>query len=163
MSDLIYGVGRVLIALIFIVSGVNHFLGAQGFADSIAAANFPLPAQIEQYLPIAKNLALAYLVAGIEVIGGVLIFAGWLTRLAAAVLFVFCALTIYFVHHFWDMEAAARTGHQLQALKNLAIMGGLLLLGGRGAGAVSLDRIATRSAKGSTAASAPALPEQAKA
>jgi putative oxidoreductase len=163
MSDLIYGVGRVLVAIIFVVSGINHFTGVQGFANNIAAANFPLPAQIEQYLPIGKDLALAYLVAGIEVIAGVLIFAGLLTRLAAAVLFVFCGLTIYFVHHFWDMQAPAQAANQIQALKNLAIMGGLLLLGGRGAGAVSLDYVATRSATGSTTAAAPAHPEQATA
>src|SRR5262249_28854266 len=124
MSDLIYGVGRVLVAIIFVVSGVNHFMGVQGFSDNIAAANFPLPAQIEQYLPIGKDLALAYLVAGVEAIAGVLILAGLLTRLAAVVLFVFCGLTIYFVHHFWDMQAPAQAANQIQALKNLAVMGG---------------------------------------
>jgi len=139
MSELLYAIGRALIPVVFIVFGLQHFIGVQSFADNIAAANLPLLPQVEQYLPISGPLALGYLVAVIEIIAGVLVFVGFLTRIAAFVLLVFCALTIYFVHHFWDMEGATQTLNEIQALKNLALMGGLLLLIAKGAGAFSLD------------------------
>ena len=47
--------------------------------------------------------------------------------------------TIFFVHYFWAMEGAPRAANQVQALKNLAIMGGLLLLMSQGAGRYSVD------------------------
>jgi putative oxidoreductase len=139
MSELLYAVGRALIPVIFIVAGIEHFINIQSLTDNIAAANVPLPPQVEQYVPMPKYQALAYLVAAIEIIAGVLVFVGFLTRIAAFALFVFCGLTIYFIHHFWDMEGAAQTMNQIQALKNLALMGGLLLLMAKGAGAFSLD------------------------
>jgi len=139
MSELLYAIGRALISVIFIVSGIEHFIGVQSLADNIAAANLPLPAQVQQYLPIPQHLALGYLVAAVEVIAGLLVLVGLLTRLAAVVLFVFCALTIAFIHHFWNMEGPAQVANQIHALKNLALMGGLLLLTAKGAGGYSFD------------------------
>ena len=45
-------------------------------------------------------------------------------RWGALVLVVFTASTIFFVHHFWDMTGDAYEQNQIQALKNLSIMGG---------------------------------------
>jgi putative oxidoreductase len=160
MSELLYAIGRVLIPVIFIVSGVEHFFGVQSLADHIAAINLPVPAQVEQYLPMPKYLALAYLVAVIEIVGGVLVLIGFLTRLAALALFLFSGLTIYFIHHFWTMEGADQVANQMQALKNLALMGAMLLLMGKGAGSYSLDGWDGSEAH-TTAAAPAATPEHA--
>jgi putative oxidoreductase len=155
MSELLYTVGRVLIPIVFIVSGIEHCINVQSLADALAAANLPFPPQVDQYVPLPKYQALAYLVAGIEAIAGVLIAIGFLTRLAAFVLFVYCGLTIFFVHHFWNM--AAQMAHQIDALTNLALMGAMLLLMARGAGGYSLDGAGEHAGdKAQTAHGAPA-------
>ena len=81
---------------------------------------------------IPKYEALGYLVGGCRAGGradGPGRAQGALGRADAR---VFTACTIVFVHHFWDMEGAAYTGNMTQALKNLSIIGGLLLVvGGR--------------------------------
>lgn len=54
-------------------------------------------------------------------------------------LIVFVALTIWYAHPFWTMAGAARAANQAHALKNLAIMGALLLLMVCGSGRYSVD------------------------
>jgi putative oxidoreductase len=90
-----------------------------------------------------KYEALGYLVGAVELIGGLMILVGFKARWGALMLFVFTACTIFFVHHFWDMEGAAAAMNQTQALKNLSIMGALLLLVAGGSGSHSLDGRAT--------------------
>jgi len=81
----------------------------------------------------------AWTVAAIDLIGGLLVLIGFKTRWAALVLLVFVALTVWFAHPFWTMEGAARAANQAHALKNLAIMGALLLLAVHGSGRYSVD------------------------
>jgi putative oxidoreductase len=64
-----------------------------------------------------------------------MILLGFKTRWAAAALFLFTAGTIFISHKFW-IDASQQT----QALKNLAIMGGYLLLVVNGGGRLSIDR-----------------------
>jgi putative oxidoreductase len=69
-----------------------------------------------------------------------MILIGWKARWAALALFAFSGLTIYYFHDFWTMEGAARAAAQTDALKNLSIMGGLLMVVAIGSGPVALDR-----------------------
>ena len=55
-------------------------------------------------------------------------------------LVVFTAGTIFFVHNFWDMTGEAYEQNMILALKNLSIMGGLLLIVAVGSGLHSIDR-----------------------
>ena len=135
-----YTLGRICVPLVFIVAGVKHFLDVAGFAKYLADNKVPLPDEIAAYLGgIPKFEALAYLFAAIEVICGLMILIGLKARWAALLLIVFTACTIFFVHHFWDMEAAAAAANQTQALKNLSIIGALLLIVAGGSGGASVD------------------------
>ncbi len=62
------------------------------------------------------------------------------TRPLAFLFALFVLGTALLGHAFWNMEGAARAANSTQFLKNLAIMGGLLLLGLTGPGRFSLDR-----------------------
>jgi putative oxidoreductase len=75
----------------------------------------------------------------LEAVAALMVVIGYKTRFAAFALFVFTALTIVFFHNFWSMEGAARQMSQIHALKNLAIMAGMLLLMAKGAGRYSVD------------------------
>lgn len=109
MSTLLAVVGRVLIALLFIVSGINKFADIAGTEAMLAKANLPA--------------SLAVATAVFEVVAGVALVVGVATRFFAIVLAGFCLVTAFFFHNqFMDPSQATNL------LKNLAIAGGLLCL-----------------------------------
>jgi len=136
-----YTLGRILIPLVFIVEGVRKLMNIDEIANMLARNNVPVPDEIVPYLGgMPKFQAAGYTVAGVEVICGLMILVGLKARWAALVLIVFTAATIFFVHHFWDMDAASMAAQRIEALKNLSIMGGLLLIVAVGAGPGAMER-----------------------
>ena len=136
-----YTLGRILLPLLFIVEGIRKLMNVDEIANMLARNNVPVPDEIVPYLGgMPKFQAAGYTVAGVEVICGLMIVAGLKARWAALVLIVFTAATIFFVHHFWDMDAAVVVAQRIEALKNLSIMGGLLLIVAVGAGPSAMDR-----------------------
>lgn len=109
MSTLLAFIGRVLIALLFIVSGINKVADLSGTQAMLAGVGLP------------ANFAVG--VAIFEVIAGLALVFGVLTRLFALVLAAFCVITAFIFHNqFMDPVQAA------MLLKNLAVAGGLLCL-----------------------------------
>ena len=136
-----YTLGRIFLSLIFVVAGVQKLMDIGEVTKMLTDTNVPIPEQIVPYLQgIPKYQALAYLVAGIEVLGGLMVLVGLKARWGALVLAVFTALTIIFVHHFWDMTGVAFKTNMTEALKNLSIIGGLLLVVAVGSGPGAMDR-----------------------
>ena len=140
MSRLLYTFGRILVPLVFIVSGWIKLLDIKSVIGALEARSFPIPVEIETYINMPRYEALAYLVAVAELFGGVMILIGWKARWAALGLFIFSGLTIYYFHDFWTMEGAARALNQTDALQKLSIMGGLLMVVAMGSGPVALER-----------------------
>jgi putative oxidoreductase len=90
VNDAILAIGRILIAIIFVSSGVEKFMDLGATTSAIASKS----------LPYANVLAV--LTAIVEAGGGLLIIFGWQTRLAALALAIFCAVAAYFFHDFWN-------------------------------------------------------------
>lgn len=114
--------GRILLASIFLLSGLSKLANPDGIIGYIASAGLPLP---------TLGLALAVLV---EIGGAALLILGYRTRWTAVVLAAFSVFTAIVFHH--------QLGDQNQLihfLKNLAIAGGLLQVAAFGAGRFSLD------------------------
>ncbi|MCI0430526.1 MAG: DoxX family protein [Rhodospirillales bacterium] len=112
--------GRLLLALIFILSGWGKITGYQstaGYMESVGAPGLLLP-----------------LVIIVELAGGILIAVGWQTRLAAIVLSGFTLLTALIFH-----TAFADQNQMIHFMKNLAIAGGFLVLFAHGPGQWSID------------------------
>lgn len=116
-------IGRLLLALLFLGSGLSKiFMPAAAHAE-IAQAHLPLP-------------TLAYFVAVVvEVGGGVLLLLGYRVKLAAWALSAFTLAAAVFFHA--NMADPDQMAH---FMKNLAIIGGLLTVASFGPGALSLDR-----------------------
>jgi len=112
--------GRVLIALLFLLAGINKiggYAGTQGYMEAMGVPGMLLP-----------------LVILLEVGGAIAIILGWRTRLVAFLLAGFTLLSALIFHR--------ALGDQMQFIlfmKNLAIAGGFLFLVARGAGEWSLD------------------------
>ncbi|MGO9358833.1 MAG: DoxX family protein [Xanthobacteraceae bacterium] len=114
--------GRLLLALIFIMSGVNKLFAPGPTPAYIAAAGLPLP-------------LVAYIVAlVVEIGGGVLLLVGYRTREAALALALFTIVAALGFHNNF-----AEQNQMIHFLKNLAIAGGLLQVVAFGAGSISLD------------------------
>lgn len=115
-------VGRIVIAAIFIVSGLGKIAAPEATQGYIASVGLPFP-------------LLGYLIALLaEVGGGVLLLVGYRTRLIAALLAVFTVATAVFFHHnFADQNTV------LHFLKNLMIASGLLQISALGATSLSFD------------------------
>ena len=129
MLNAAYTVGRVFVPIVFIVSGVQKVLGVAATAKMLADANIPVPEAVVPYLQgIPKYEALTYLTAAVEIICGLMIMFGIAARWGALVLFVFTAAATFYFHNFWTMAGDAAAQNQIHALKNLAIMGALLLI-----------------------------------
>jgi putative oxidoreductase len=140
MLNATYTLGRILLPLIFIVSGVQNVMNVAGIAGMLADSNVPIPDQIVPYLGgMPKFEAVGYVVGALEVICGLMVLIGFKARWGALVLVVFTACTIVFVHHFWDRQGAEYADNLRETLKNLSIMGGLLLVVACGPSPTTLD------------------------
>lgn len=128
MRDMLLLIGRILLVAIFISSGLTKFFDLGGTAGYIASKGLPL------------SFILAPIVAVAEVGLGVLIAAGFRTRLAAYALAAFSLLTILFFHDFWNMTGTDRMMNQIQAMKNVAMIGAFLIVAAVGPGRLSVDR-----------------------
>ncbi|ESY94327.1 DoxX family protein [Mesorhizobium sp. LNHC209A00] len=122
MNNAIVLTGRVLLSLIFILSGSEKLTDISGTAAYFGMYNLPAPG------------ALAGVSGLVELVGGLAVLAGFQTRIAAFALAAFCVLTALIAHRDW-----ADVNQLIHFQKNLAMAGGFLLLGVGGAGALSVD------------------------
>jgi putative oxidoreductase len=127
MWDLVYALGRVAVAPLFILSGFGKLTNIAGTAQAIAGKGLPYA----QIFAVGSGL--------LELIAGILIVLGLKTRWCALLLAIFTAVATYYFHNFWDLDGAARNAQQIQALKNLAALGALLMLAAAGPGRFAVD------------------------
>ena len=120
--------GRIFLSLIFIVSGFGKLLDFGGTAGYMETYGIPMP-----------SLLLVFAIL-FELGGGALLLIGFQSRLAALALIVFTLLATLFFHDFWALAGAEREMQFINFMKNLSMIGGLLLVVGFGSGPISLDR-----------------------
>ncbi|MDQ3188160.1 MAG: DoxX family protein [Pseudomonadota bacterium] len=121
-------IGRILLAVIFLVSGFGKINGFEGLIGAIASKGFPA----------AQVFAVATIV--IELGAGLMLVFGWKARWAALLLAGFTAIVTMFFHNFWALPEAQKMMELIQFLKNLALIGGLLMVMAFGPGRLSIDK-----------------------
>jgi putative oxidoreductase len=127
--------GRVLFAVLFVVSGAFKLLDLA--ATTQMTEKIVLPAALATYtsqlesvtgMPMAQMLAIA---AGtIELLCGLMIALNFGARFAAILLILFVAAATFYFHDFWDQTGADARNNLIHALKNLSIIGALLIIVG---------------------------------
>ncbi len=120
-------VGRLLLALLFLPAGLSKISGFAGTVGYIASKGMPMPTA-------ATVIAIV-----VEVVAPLALIAGFGTRWAALVLAGFTLVATFIFHNFWAMPAEQVMMQQLMFFKNIAVVGGLLMLAAHGAGAWSMD------------------------
>lgn len=122
-------IGRLMLVAIFFLSAIGRKIPK--FSDTaafMATEGVPFP-------KIMLAGAIVFLLAG-----SLSVAAGFKARIGATLLLVFLVLATYFFHDFWTMEEpVARQGQVLQLLKNVAMMGAMLLIIAHGPGLMSID------------------------
>ena len=121
-------IGRVLMGLIFVMSGINKIADPQGTQQYMAAMGI--------------TTATTFLYAGavfLEVAGGLSLVLGvWAKWGAAALILFMIPTTLIFHTNFGDQNQT------IHFLKNLAMIGGLLYVTIYGSGRLSVDRGVSR-------------------
>ena len=116
-----------MLALLFVPAGFAKIAGFAGTAGYIASGGVPLP-EVAAAIAIAVELGL-----------GLLLLVGWQTRWAALGIAVFTAVITFIFHNYWAAPAEQMMQQQQAFFKNIAVVGGLLLVAAFGAGAWSFD------------------------
>jgi putative oxidoreductase len=125
--DIIILIARVLLMILFVLSGWAKLTGFDGTVGYMTSLGAPAP-----------MLAAAIAVL-MEFVVGILLILGFYTRPLAFLFALFVLGTALLGHPFWNMVDPERSANMTQFLKNLAIMGGLLLLAVSGPGRFSVD------------------------
>jgi putative oxidoreductase len=115
-------VGRVLLAAIFILSGISKVADPASALGYISSVGLPLP---------EVGLGIAILV---EIVGGIALVLGYRTKLVATALALFSIATALFFH-----SALGDQNQFIHFFKNFAMAGGLLQVAAFGGGAVAID------------------------
>src|SRR5271166_5228621 len=127
-KDLMALVGRILLAAMFVISGYGKLTGFDGAVGYIASKGLPMP----QLLAAAAIL--------VELGGGLAIVIGWKTRWVALAFILFLIVITPIFHNYWAAPADQMMGQQINFMKNLTILGGMLLLLAFGPGRYSVDK-----------------------
>ncbi|MFN9870701.1 MAG: DoxX family membrane protein [Cyanobacteriota bacterium] len=110
-TTLLNRIARVLLCLVFVHAVLGKMMGFDAVAGRIAERGLPLS-------PLLLLLAMALMA-----VGSVLVISGWRARLGAALLLLFLIPTTLLFH-----GEVGEVSERIQLFKNLAIMGGLLLV-----------------------------------
>jgi len=112
----IYPAGRALLGVLFLISGVFKIGGFSGVAAWMASAGVPLAS------------VLLVLTIAVEIGGGLTLITGWNARWGALVLALFLVPVSLVFHGFWSADAANYQNQFNHFFKNIAILGGMLVV-----------------------------------
>ena len=120
-------VGRILLGLMFVMSGFGKIVGFEGTAGYIASRGLPWP-ELVTALTIVVELG-----------GGLMLLLGLYSRWAGLALAAFSILAAVLFHNYWNADAASHMGQYINFWKNVSIAGGMLLITAFGPGSISIE------------------------
>jgi putative oxidoreductase len=138
---------RLVLAAVFAAHGAHILFGALA-APGIGVGGLQATAAQYGALGLHPELLLAILAGLVQLLGGVMLACGWLTRWAAAALIIYLGIGIWKEHYRWgfflNWLGAAGRGQGVEY--SVVLIGALVCLIIAGAGDWSLDGYQTNSA-----------------
>ncbi|MGC3967326.1 MAG: DoxX family protein [Pirellulales bacterium] len=130
IQALISFVGRSLLVAIFFGSALNHVQKFNERTEAVAGQGVPEP-------KIAHAVAV-----GCMLIGGVSVLLGFWARFGALLLALFLGAATYYFHAFWKLpqDTPEFEAQMIHALKNVALLGAMLMIIANGPGAGAVDK-----------------------
>ncbi|WP_432239026.1 DoxX family protein [Herbaspirillum robiniae] len=111
-----FRIGRVLLASLFVISGIFKIIGFNGTVGYFTSLGLPVPT-------IAVLVTIL-----VEVGGGLLLMTGRGVKPVALIIALFTVGATLSAHHFWTLDGAAAQAQLTHFLKNVSIIGALLLV-----------------------------------
>ena len=124
--------GRLLIVLLFIPSGIGKIGNFAGTTAYVASSGLPMPA-------VGTTIAIV-----VELLVALALLLGWQARWAALIMAIFTVVAALFFHRYWASPPDQQMMQYLNFYKNLSTAGGLLLIYAFGPGKFSMDARAGR-------------------
>lgn len=121
-------IGRILVGSLFLPAGVSKLMGFEGTVAYFGSLGLAMPS------------LMAVGVIAIEILGGLALILGYKIRIAAVMLALFTIGASIIGHAYWAAPADQVFVAKLLFYKNIAIVGGLLILAAMGAGQLSIDK-----------------------
>ena len=121
-------IGRILLAAIFLMSGIGKIGGFAGTAGYMASKGIPM-----------TDILLAITIV-IEIGAALMLIAGFKARLGATALLLWMIPVTFLFHNFWAMPADQQMIQQIMFMKNLGLMGGMLYIMAFGSGPMRIDK-----------------------
>jgi putative oxidoreductase len=126
-------IGRLAFVAIFVLSGAQKLMDI-GATAAMIAPNIVIPAELKSFATQLEGATgmttpqlLAIAAGVVELAGGLMIAANIGTRVAALALIVFTVAATFWFHDFWNMTGGDRMNNMAHALKNLSVIGALLV------------------------------------
>lgn len=127
MMDIVWLAGRVLISIVFIMSGFSHLRDLGHTAQAAAASGMPAP----KLLAVAASL--------FALLGGLGVALGYQAEVGAVLLLLFLVPVTLTMHAFWKYsDPTESANHRAHFLKNVALIGAALFILYTGPGPLSL-------------------------
>jgi len=147
---LVRRIARPMLASTFIFGGIDTLRNPQSRVAGARPVVEKLTEQADKQLPVQVPRDVEQWVkidAGVKVGAGALLALGRFPRLSALLLAGSIVPTTLAGHRFWEAEGAAKQGQLIHFLKNLGLLGGLLLAAVDTEGKPSVGYRARRAAK----------------
>jgi putative oxidoreductase len=125
--DLVALLGRVLLSATFIITGLNIIPNWDQTVNYLVSHGMT-------WVPLFLYPAIF-----IQVLGGLFILLGYRARVWAVILVFYVGIITFFLHPFWKLDGIERQIQLINFLKNLSIIGGLLVVAAFGTGILSWD------------------------
>jgi putative oxidoreductase len=120
-------IGRIFLSAIFIASGLGKIGDWDQTAGFMTAKGMPM-------VPLFLAAAIAF-----EVVGGLSVLLGYRARLGALMLIIFLVPATIIFHNPAGLEGMEQQNQFIHMMKNISLVGGLMIVMGLGAGPLSLD------------------------
>ena len=126
LMDWMLLVGRILLVVMFLLSGISKTIKFQDGLAEINAKHLPLP-----------RIALVMTIV-LQMVASIMIVLGHYINFAATALTLFTLATALVFYDFWNFRGNERALLQTGFLEHISIIGGMLLLIGAGPGTLIL-------------------------
>lgn len=114
--EILFLIGRIILGLFFVNSGFNHFAHLGMIAGYAGSKKIPAP----KFLAFVSGLFLF--------LGGLSILLGVYPVIGIILIIAFLLPAAFFVHNFWTLPKEQRPADKVNFMKNLALVGALLML-----------------------------------
>lgn len=120
--------GRICLSLVFIWAAFAKIMNLEGTMGYMTSKHLPFALIL---LPLAILVQMA---------GAIFLLSGYKTRIGAWMLILFIIPAAIIFHDFWNLRGHERLTEQILFMKDLAILGGLMIIASFGPGRYAFDK-----------------------